>query len=276
MPLGPFDLSGGPFLILYTGLLLLALTAAIGLPFWLRPEGRAHRVTHPDQLAYLAGGRTRFLDALVTRLLTAGLLAISPRRKLAAQGPGGGHSPAEIAILRLPGEFGWAEIERTARDYAEPVERALVRDGLLMDAGEALRLRLWQTLPLLAALLFGAIKWEVGTMRDKPVGILTFLLLLTLAAAVIRFLVLDRRTQAGIRALGQAQADADRLRRAPLPEEMGLAVALYGTAILAGSYWSDYHALRRASGSDGGSSSDSGSGDGGGGGGCGGCGGGGD
>lgn len=275
MPLGPFDLSGGPFLILYTGLLLLALTAAIGLPYWLRPEGRARDITDPDQLAYLAGGRTRFLDALVTRLLTAGELTISPRHKLAAQGQGGGHSPAEIALLRLPGEFGWAEIERTAGDYADPVQRALVRDGLLMDAGEALRLRLWQTLPLLAALLFGAIKWEIGTMRDKPVGILTFLLLLTLVAAVIRLFVLDRRTQAGINALDRAQADSGRLRRAPLPAEMGLAVALYGTAVLAGSYWSDYHALRRASGSDSGtsSSSDSGSGDGGGGG-CGGCGGG--
>ncbi|MFY9351680.1 MAG: TIGR04222 domain-containing membrane protein [Sphingobium sp.] len=272
MPLGPFDLSGGPFLILYSGLLLLALTAAIGLPFWLRPEGRERRVTDPDQLAYLAGGRTRFLDALVTRLLTAGRLAVSPSRKLSAQGQGGGHSPAETAILRLPGEFGWAEIERTASDYADPVERALARDGLLMDAGEALRLRFWQTLPLLAALLFGAIKWDIGTMRDKPVGILTFLLLLTLVAAVIRFFALDRRTQAGIKALDRAQADSGRLRRAPLTEEMGLAVALYGTAVLAGSTWSDYHALRRASGSDGGGSSDSGSGDGGGG--CGGCGGG--
>jgi len=65
----------------------------------------------------------------------------------------------------------------------------------------------------------------------------------------------------------EARADAARLRRAVPSDEAALAVALFGTAVLAGSYLSDFHGMRSTNGGgDGGSSSDGGSG-------CGGCGG---
>lgn len=277
MPLNPFDLTGGPFLLLYIVLLLLATIAAFRIPQWLRADGRAGQSLDADHLAYLSGGPTRYVDTLVARLLTAGLLTLSGRHKLMSKGAGQGQNAAEMCVLALPGEFGWSAIQRAAIDYAEPVRRDLVRRHLLIDEDKVLLLRLWQTLPFAALLLFGAIKWEVGTMRDRPVGFLTVLLVLTFIFAIIRFASVDRRTGAGIAALEDARLGADRLRRAAVSDEIPLAVALFGTTVLIGSYWSDYHDLRRASSNDGGSNSSDSSSDGGcGGGGCGGCGGGGD
>ena len=69
MSLGPFDLAGGPFLTLYGVLLGMAVLAGFAIPRWLRPTGRSVRGVDPDAIAYLAGGSTRFVDALVARLL---------------------------------------------------------------------------------------------------------------------------------------------------------------------------------------------------------------
>jgi len=101
-------------------------------------------------------------------------------------------------------------------------------------------------------------------------------LVATAIVAVIRVLKSDRRTQAGIAALTDARARAERLARAHTEAETGMAVALFGTAVLIGSPIGDLHTIRREK-SDGGGSGDGGSigdGDSGcGGGGCGGCGG---
>ncbi|MBY0394035.1 MAG: TIGR04222 domain-containing membrane protein, partial [Novosphingobium sp.] len=139
----------------------------------------------------------------------------------------------------------------------------------------ARQLRLIQTAPLALLFLFGMAKWIVGTLRDRPVGILTALLIVTAIAAILRFAVIDRRTRAGKAALADARLEADRLRRAAPADETPLAVALFGTTVLTGSWLSDFHRMRAASGSGGDTSSSSGCSGGGGGcggGGCGGCG----
>ncbi|HWU95786.1 MAG TPA: hypothetical protein VN029_09310, partial [Sphingomonas sp.] len=63
MSLGPFDLTGGPFLILYGALLVVTIIAGFSIPRWLRPEGRAPRNIDADHLAYLAGGGGRLAEA---------------------------------------------------------------------------------------------------------------------------------------------------------------------------------------------------------------------
>ncbi len=82
----------------------------------------------------------------------------------------------------------------------------------------------------------------------------------------------DRRTLAGREALAEVQARADRLRRAPTHGEVDMAVALFGTAVLAASPWEDLHRLRsRSDGGDSGGGDSAGDGGDGGCGGCGGC-----
>lgn len=274
--LGPFDLTGGPFLTLYCALFALAIVAGFAIPRWLRPEGHPGAAADPGRLGFLAGGADRYGEAVVSRLLACGAMTLDGKRNLVIRFRGEGRSPAESAVLALPEPIRWADVGRALKDGALSTERELVDRGLLIDRASAWQLRAWQTAPYLLLVLFGAIKWEIGTLRDKPVGILTVLLVVTAIFALIRFAAVDRRTAAGVEALREARRQSDRLRRAPINDETALAVALFGTGVLAGSYLSPFHQMRSSSnnGSDGGSSSSSDSGSGGcGGGGCGGCGG---
>jgi len=183
----------------------------------------------------------------------------------------GGGTLAERRIIAMPSPVKWNHVTEALAGPAETAERRLEEKGLRMDAATALQLRMLQTAPLALLFGFGAIKWVVGTMRDRPVGNLTMLLVFTLIAAAVRFAIMDHRTNSGKRALRQARGAADRLRRAAPSNEAALAVALFGTTVLAGSYLSDFHRLRRAGSGDGGSGGGDGS-SGCGGGGCGGCG----
>lgn len=273
MSLGPFDLTGGPFLILYATLLAATVVAGFLIPRWLRPAGRSIPVSDPEKLAYLAGGTSRYTDTIVSRLLASGALRMISKDKFSVAGHGS--TEAERAVLAMSAPTGWSPIERTLKRYAPAVERRLIADGLMIDSGTAWQLRFWQTAPYLLLIGFGLIKLDIGMLRDKPVGFLTMLLILTAVLALIRLVGLDRRTRGGIAALGEMRERSDRLRRAHSSDETDMAVALWGTALLAGSGIAGYHQLRSSSSGDGGSSSGSDGGSGcGGGGGCGGCGGG--
>ena len=276
--MGVFDLPGHQFLQVYAVGMVLTLIAGLILPRWLRPEGRAPRVVDVDGLALLSGGTGRLADAVVARLLAAGSLAIDGRT-LVHEGRAPGRTPAERRVLALASPIKPARLDRALRAEAAPIERRLVADGLMIDAGTTAALRWWQASPYLLLLAFGAIKLAVGLSRDRPVGILTALLVVTAVFALIRWGAVDRRTRAAVRLLADERLTADRLRRAPMPAETDRAVALFGTAVLAGSAWAGFHTMRRPDSGDGGSSSSSdsssdGGSDGGGGcgGGCGGCG----
>ncbi|WP_447726659.1 TIGR04222 domain-containing membrane protein [Sphingomonas koreensis] len=276
MSLGPFDWTGGPFLILYGILLVIVVIAGIAIPARLLPVGRNQRVRDPDQLAYLAGGRTRFADGVIARLLAGRALAMNGKTRLDVLMRNGANA-AENSVLALSPPLDWSRIERTLRPAADTLVEHLQRAGLMLTGGERANLRYWALLPYLTLLMFGATKWFIGDARDRPVGYLTILLIVTAILALIRAFTIPKLTRAGQAALAEARAVADRARRAPLAAETGIAVALFGTAILAGSEFDAFHRMRAASG-DGGSSGggDGGGGDGGGcgGGGCGGCGGG--
>lgn len=270
MSLGPFDLTGEPFLALYLGLFALVLLLSLLIPARLRPEGRRQPVTDPDQLAWLAGGRTRFADAVVSRLLAARALVLAGEH-FGVRDRDSARTPAERGVLALPQPIGWSDIASTLKDHAEPLERRMTQAGLLMSRAEQANIRFWALLPWLMLLTFGATKWVIGDMRERPVGYLSLLLILTAVATAIRFFTIGRSTAAAAEALARARDGSERIRRAPTGSEVGLSVALFGTAVLVGSGLDDFHKLRNADGGGGGGDgSDGGSGCGGG---CGGCGG---
>jgi uncharacterized protein (TIGR04222 family) len=268
MSLGPFDWSGGPFLMLYVGLLIATIVASIVIPVLGRPDGRHRQVTEIEQLAYLAGQVPRFAEAIVIRLLAGGALRLGEKGRFQVLRPPGARTGAEAGVLALSSPIAWSAIEHRLRREAEPIGRGLVAAGLMMDDETAERMRVRQTLPYLALMIFGSIKLVIGDLRDRPVGILTGLLVATAILAVIRWVKLDRRTEAGHAALATARRQAERLKRAPTTGEIDQAVALFGTAVLVGSGWAAFHSLRSPTSGDGGGGGD---GDGGGGGGCGGC-----
>lgn len=274
--IGVFDLPGGPFLELYGVLFAFTIFLGLIIPRLLRREGRAVRNPGFEQFAYLAGGKTRFVDAVVARMLSTGQLLFTGK-KFEAATPMGGETPAERSVFSLSQPAKWSAVEHAVGRHAGAVRDRLIDDDMLLSGGAVWRLRILQTLPYLLLFGFGWIKLTIGQARERPVGYLTLLLALTAIFAVLRFALVERRTRAGLEALHDARAHSDRLRRAPASGETGMAVALFGTVVLAGSGWADFHQMRSASSGDGGSGGgDSGSsGDGGGGcggGGCGGCG----
>jgi uncharacterized protein (TIGR04222 family) len=125
----------------------------------------------------------------------------------------------------------------------------------MITGPQAARIRLLQTMPYFLLLGCGAIKLVIGMVRDAPVGFLVALLVVTAIATTLRYHNIDRRTQAGVNAVRSARLEADRLRRAPQSDESGMAVALFGTAVLAGSAFSGLHDMRTASSSSDSSSS---------------------
>lgn len=274
MNLGPFDLTGGPFLTLYLMLFAVTIVAGVVIARVRRPEGQRASVTDSDQLALLTGNRVRFADTVVARLLSNGALAMvgpslfqARKRELAV-------SDAERGVVSLPPPIKWSAIENTLKVRAGPIEARMQAGGLLMSDAQLADLRFWATLPYAMLVTFGATKAIIGEARERPTGILTVLLIATVMCGLVRWFTVDRRTRGGRDAVRDALAQSARLKIAPTTPEIPLAVALFGTSVLAGSGYDDFHRLRAASSDGGSGGGDSGSsGDGGGsGGGCGGCG----
>ncbi|MCB2079596.1 MAG: TIGR04222 domain-containing membrane protein [Novosphingobium sp.] len=277
MGLGVFDLTGGQFLILYGVLFVLTVVAGLVIPRWLKPEGSPGAVTDPEEIAYLAGGRQRFNDMVVAQALSAGAITLGNKEFHVAD-TSVRLSPTAARLVSIPSPFAWSAVGDALLADAQRIEARLTRAGLLMEKPVAAQMRFWQASPYLALLVFGAIKLEVGLSRGKPVVLLIAFMVATAIAGIIRFAKVDRRTKQGAIVLDGAKSDADRLSRAPMKEETGMAVALFGTSVLVGSAFGDFHRFRSSADGGGfadtsGCSSDGGDSGCGGGGGCGGCGG---
>lgn len=274
--MGPLDWNGPAFLSLYLTLLVAALILSLALPAQLRPRGRpATGTVDAETLALLAGGPTRFAESVTARLLSRGALQLRSMGRFLVLAPEtAAGTAAERAVLRLPSPTSWKQLFRVLHAEADGLQSRLQQAGLLADAAERQRMRFWRAAPFLAVGGFGAVKLCIGIGRDRPVGFLTALLVVTAVLALMRWFGGDRRTAAGVDALREARKRHSRLARAPTADELGLGVALFGTVVLAGSGWADFHRLRTpntdSSSGDGSGSSGCGSG-GGGGGGCGGC-----
>lgn len=276
MGLGPFDLTGGPFLLLYLGVAGLAWLVTLPLAEALRAQGRAGRASGEDDLAALAGGPVRLAESALVRLLASRKLVQQGRRQFMAVDPKGGTTAVERAILSMARPAGWSAIMRAVTAEFSAIERRLVANGLMLTRGQRLALQLASVAPLVMVLLFGLTKVMIGLGRDKPVFLLVVLISATAVLTVLRFVRTGYATRAGEVLLDEERARCERIRRAPGREEMGQSVALFGTSVLIGSELTAFHAGRRnrdASSVSGGSACSDGGCGGGGCGGCGGCGG---
>lgn len=264
--------TGGDFLTFYGGLIIATVIAGLWIPMWLRPEGRDSTLSDPAETAYLAGGHTRFVDSVIAGLLARGGLQIAGKTKLAVKRPEMAQSAAEQALVRVPGNFSWSKARKTIGDYTGKLDASLVRKGLLIEPGERWLMRVMPLVPYVAVLALGFYRREAGAALGEPVGYLTMMMLAVVVLGFIRLVRLNPATQAGNNALAEARRLSGRLRNAPTQDETGMAVSLFGTAVLVGSPYASYHQMRSSSG-DGSSSGGDGDGGGCGGGGCGGCGG---
>ncbi len=242
MSLGAFDLTGTSFLILYTFLLVGALIAANITHKRLHDRDRWHPVSSEDELAYLAGGAARFAEAVTAGMLAAGVLAMSGRSTFTVAERNTTVGDVGARIRRLPSPLEWSDLKQELESQSVPVQSRLIDAGLLMTDADARRARFWKMAPFLPLLGFGVISVAICLMHDRPIGYLAAVMLITLGS-MLYFVVLDVLTKPGHDLLAKARQQAKRLSIAPTTTEVGLAVALFGPAVLAGSGWDAFYRL---------------------------------
>lgn len=270
--------SGSDFLWFYALMILGAVFAGAWLPAFLRTDGENRRVSNRYEMAYLAGGPKRVTETALAHLLGVGALQATGDNKVAVVRREGAEHAVESDLLLKIGDFGITEAHHSVSNHAEAIDARLVRERLLLDSSERMQMRVVSALPYLVVLAIGWYRRSAGVAEGEPVGYLTMMMVVLAVLAVLRLAKLDPRTRGGLAAVAEGKATGARLKSAPTGPELGFGVALFGTAILAGTPYSELHAMRQAaSGGDGGytgdGGGDSGGSDGGCGGGCGGCGG---
>jgi uncharacterized protein (TIGR04222 family) len=253
--------TGSEFLMAYSGLLAVGGAAAWWIPARFRDAGRSGESSDFESTALLAGGRARLAEAVLTDLYVRGGIIEASDGRLVVARHDLGAGPAGKALLALDPPLSLGAATRALGPHAERLAARLRRSGLMMWPDVQLRLRWLSILPLAALLVLGLYRLRAGMAEGEPTGPLVVLLGLTLLVAVIRFFVTDPRTKAGIAAVRRL-----RERRGSKPgigraDETAMAVALHGTAVLAGTRWEPLHAMRLRSADSSGSTGDSGGGD---------------
>src|SRR5262249_48022862 len=133
------------------------------------------------------------------------------------------------------------EVRREAAVVVKQIRDRLEDLGLLVTAEQGWLARLVPLFLVLGVVLLGVIKILVGLSRNRPVGVLVAVCVATAIVTLLGFARAVHRTRLGDRVLHQiesengvlwhtAQFRPETLRGADLT----LAVALFGTAILAG------------------------------------------
>ncbi|MDX1946747.1 MAG: TIGR04222 domain-containing membrane protein, partial [Pirellulaceae bacterium] len=302
----PLDWQGPQFLWFFGITFLLALLTGLILRRVLRPstEARLEPPLSPAEIAQLARGKRGTITATLCQLVSKDVLKLQatestvlgfktkPKQQLVA----GTAQPAEPlehaltkAIITNPNAT-LRELESAAGETLDRTEAELINRGLVYEPWQVFLPRWLPVMLTSLVLLVGLAKIGVGMYRDKPVGYLIIGCLVAFFVVVGLFKHI-RRSKAGDQLIADLQTrhaswKAGGTPAAALgPAEIAVAVALFGTAALAGTAYASLNQWERQSwgnvGSDSSSSGCSsgcgGSGCGGGGcggGGCGGCGGG--
>ena len=277
----PLDWTGAPFLKLYFALMM----AVVLITQIQRRVLRTGPTASPPSLsvwetAMLAGGPTRVADAAVAELHRRGWVYWDESTRTLRTRP-------TDSDLETPLDDVYSNIARYAapeppgtlgRRQFDALGASLERRGLWLDAECRAHIARLTTGPVLALFVFGCLKIGIGMYRDKPVGFLVLLSIVTLVYGLIMWYSPPQRSRAGDRYLALAKHRWRHALRVPRDQDMSIAVALAGTSVLAGGALATYHQARMpsSSSSNGDSSGSSSDGGGSGGSGCGGCGGGGD
>jgi uncharacterized protein (TIGR04222 family) len=306
--LNPFSLDGTDFFYFLIPMLLAAVCLGRVIRASKRgPEPDPHEKINLnwEQAAYLAGGAARLTTAAIARLVSCGAGYVQGTR-LSAGSPATAEGATEVertVLLALPVENARRDLAPVVRTvdavYADEAQK-LETEGLLVSKSTRVSAGFLAVLPLLLVLGgFAVPRYLGGIANDKPSS---YLLTATIAGFFLGLAIIFassiRLTRKGEHALLQMKERRQKLLSGTTWEndnDAALAVALFGTIVLAGSSiamladWYPRQSLASSSGCgtsgcatggcSGGAGGCGGGGDGGGGcggGGCGGCGGGGD
>ena len=259
----PLDWDGPTFLKLFLVLAVVALVAGIRMRRGSADEGTTGGASlSPYEAAYLAGGAARAVDAAIAELLSRGAAKwedSTPTVQVASTA--GLPAPLDVIARQLQSTPDPKRALPLIEVALSPLVQTLRLRGLMLDADQARERGRRAALPSFLLLGLGVTKIGVGLWRDRPVGFLILLCVAVLIMANVFLRAVPRVTAAGQGALRRARSDHAAAMRAPRPQDMGIAVALVGTAALAGTAYAAYHDWRHPAGSssDGGGSDSGGS-----------------
>lgn len=192
----PWGLSGPEFLWLYAAGMVLGGAVVLYARRWAGRRTPAEEPSTVDyaEVAYLAGGTDRVVDAAVARLVHSEQFRVSRKGVLSAPtDPASehpidrdvhqalGHRSMKAYQLRkrikaMPDVHALAEMIDTLRPPRSPRARALARHGSMAV--------LWLVFTV------GVVRWVNGVANDLPVGYLTVLLMLTMALIAVFYVVI--------------------------------------------------------------------------------------
>lgn len=249
-----FDLPGPQFLLLYV--VGLAVALALGGPFrklcrWIHPDTGlgSPAQSSPYELAFLAGGAPRAIEAALASLAHRGVLKPEPDGQgfgvVDGDLPADAHElEAELHGLVRKGKGDATLLKRRSLAAIKKIEARLRKRGYVhVPAAPETRCLRWAAgVPLLALMLMGLAKVAVGLSRGRPIGFLLILLAVSAVLLVVRASMLPARTERGDRHLvdmrrRNAALETTAARRGSqlAQADMMLAVALFGLPALAGS-----------------------------------------
>lgn len=239
------SLTDSEFLIIFSGLIVAGCVAAWLIPSALRDAGRRSESLDPESIAVLAGGRERFADAVLARLFVAGVLefAGSGGLRVVRRDPAAG--TAALALLDAGGPLTLGQARRIIDRHRAGIVARMRRSGLMLWPEQVTRMRWLSIAPFAVLLVLGIYRYRAASAFGAPSGGLLVLLAITLACAVLRYLLSDPRTVAGIGAVRDVHGGRAARAHPPAADEAPLAVALFGTEVLIGTPWEPVHRLCR-------------------------------
>ncbi|WP_206788844.1 TIGR04222 domain-containing membrane protein [Amycolatopsis sp. MtRt-6] len=237
----PWGISGPDFVVLYIALLGAALLVRVIVSGVVTRRAMRVGAASPGppptvyQLAFLAGGPDRAVDAAIAALVERGQLRVNSYQQVSQAGTRPAE-PLERAVFEAARLKTTATLRAIGRRSAamRALEEGLDRRGLLVSAAAKRQARTFGLLLQLGVLAFGVVRLVNGIALGRPVGILVFLVLV---AAVLAVVAAVRRAKtgarqpsaAGYRVLGQVRAAAS----GPVPAGMLAGGVLLGGAAAA-------------------------------------------
>jgi uncharacterized protein (TIGR04222 family) len=246
--LDPFELNGAWYLAFLVPTMVAAFVLGIVLRNRLKKPHPEPGDEAPDptweQAAYLVGGAGRVFSAALARLTRDGYVEVDADRVVATGRGVDGLCPSELAVLgstplRKTDKVGLKaareRVEAAAGDTAEGLRAA----GLLLTPEQARTAAYASAMPpVLVWLVFGLPRLGLGIVNDRPVWYLIVVLVAFGIAAVLLAVIRPTRSRKGDDALAKVRTRQALLKYANTREagsDLPLAVALFGTAALAGS-----------------------------------------
>jgi uncharacterized protein (TIGR04222 family) len=256
-----FNLTGPQFLLFYVCALAWAVIVPLILVFVLRRPGlvpeRFDAELDSFDLAFLAGGRRRMMDAAVVSLWQRELLRVDKYKHTVAPVPRPQKErlhPVETFVWETvkdgPTPIGIVHNMKPPPDLAE---KGLRERELLLWPGFG-RLLWWlRILPLVALVMMAIAKMFIGVERHKPIGLLIALTIVTILLMIPIGRHAPQRTRRGDKILKLLTRKFSSLRYLSKRNaedlswsDASMATALFGTgALLIGPYADVSHVLRR-------------------------------